>query len=169
MCGGCCCAQMFRVCLHCDQVKTVESYHRQKPPRTSDTYKYCKECYPQVKIAKRRDYYARREALVQHNWQYQQEDPKQCTRCMATRSTKHFSTQVEDGTKFSDICVFCDLRTCKECDKVIPLYQFQRNPRVKTSYHFTCKECASWKSVTKSFRKLSTGGVQKRLDNHLVT
>lgn len=152
---------MFRVCLHCDQIKTVESFLREKPHKTANAYKYCKDCYHKVKIEIRKRYQARLDAIVKHNWNYQQEKPIQCTQCLTTRPTKYFTTLATDGTKFSDVCVDCDTRSCKKCKRELSLSQYQRNPRVKTSYHFTCKECSSWTHITNAMGKLTTGRVHK--------
>ena len=160
---------MFRVCLYCDQIKTVESFLREKPPKTVNAYKFCKDCLPKVKIESRRRSYARLEAIVKHNWSYQQEKPIQCTQCSTTRPTKYFTTLATDGTKFSDVCVDCDTRTCKQCKKQLPVFKFQRNPRVKTSYHWTCKECSSWTRLTNAMGQLSTGRVNKHCAHQNTT
>jgi len=133
---------MFRECALCGAIKTLEAYYKQTPPKTCLKYRFCKDCFSSWRQQIQNEKYTRREDKVRKHWDYQQESPITCCNCQQTKPTKYYTTLESDGSKFSDTCTTCEVRTCTRCFKLKPVVDFKRNPRVNTSFHRSCMKCA---------------------------
>ena len=132
---------MFRQCALCGLIKTVEAYHKQLPPKRID-YRLCKECHTGWVKENRKRRYDAVEKTVKYHKSYQQEEPILCISCKIVKPTRHYTTLESDGTQFSKTCIECETRKCSRCNQTKPVISFQRNPRVRSSFHRSCKECA---------------------------
>lgn len=132
---------MFRECASCGLIKPLNAYIQQEPPKTVKAYKFCADCNLFIQLEQRKLKYLNREAVIKHNWEHQQENPITCKLCNTSRPTRLYSTHEKDGSRFHDICAHCERRECTRCEEIKPLVEFQRNPRVKTCFHRSCKAC----------------------------